>query len=587
MPRIWQYSPHDQAQIRRLAQSLNISFVLAQVLAARGYSSSEEARAFLEPRLNDLHDPEQLPGVPEAADRIVGALRAGRRIVIYGDYDVDGVTATTLLWHCLKLVEARVEYYLPDRVGEGYGLHADALRRIHAEDPSALVVSVDCGICSLEEARLARELGLELLITDHHEMADQLPQAAAIVHPRLPDASYPFGELCGAGVAFKLAWAICARLGDGKRATPRMRDFLLAALGLAALGTVADVVPLVGENRLLVRYGLGALRERAAPGMRELFRVCGLAEKPCLNAEDVAFALAPRINAAGRMGTARLAVELLTTSDAQRAAKLADYLEELNKQRQLAERKMLKQAKELVSRNPRWQRDPALVLAHPEWSSAVVGIVASRMAEQFEKPALLLAVNQADQSAQGSARSFAGFDLHAALRACGGWLTSFGGHAAAAGLRLPAGNIDAFREAFNEYAARTFRVTPADRDLRIDAEVRLADLTVKAVSELDRLGPFGRGNPKPVFATTAVELAEPPRTMGEGERHLALRVRHYGKVLRAIAFGRGEWAGPIAESNGPLEISFAAGINHFRGQQNVELQLIDWKACRETLSVTS
>jgi single-stranded-DNA-specific exonuclease len=587
MPRIWHYLPHDQAQIRHLAQSLNVSSVLARILAARGLASADQARSFLEPRLNDLHDPELLPGVSDVADRVVAAVRAGRKIVIYGDYDVDGVTATTLLWHCLKLAEARVDYYLPDRVCEGYGLNCEALRRLHADDPNTLVISVDCGITSLREAALARELGLELVVTDHHEPAKVLPEAAGIIHPGLPGASYPFRDLCGAGVAFKLAWAICARLGDGKRSSPRMREFLLAALGLAALGTVADVVPLLGENRLLVRFGLNALRERATPGLKELFRASGLAEKPQIDAEDVAFVLAPRINAAGRMGTARLAVELLTTSSTERAAKLADYLEELNRQRQMAERKILKQARELVARNPAWERDPTLVLAHPEWSSGIVGIVASRIAEQYEKPAVLMAINPADQTAQGSARSYAGFDLNAALCACSEWLISHGGHQAAAGLRLSAANIDTFRQALNEYAVRHHRVTEQDRALRIDAEVGLADLTHKAVSELERLGPFGRGNPKPVFASTRVELAEPPRTMGEGERHLSLRLRHYGKVLRAIAFGRAEWAAQMAAVEVPLEISYAAGINHFRGQQNVELQIVDWKPCLLTQNAAS
>jgi single-stranded-DNA-specific exonuclease len=577
MPRPWRIAPFDEARVRGLAARLNVSPVLAQVLAARGYDSAEQAEKFLDARLNELHDPELLPGVSAAADRIVAAVKAGRRIMIYGDYDVDGVTATSLLWHCLKLAGATVEYYIPHRLEEGYGLNCDALRKFHEDDPSMLVVSVDCGISSTREGALARELSLELIITDHHQFGAELPDAAVLVHPRLPGTNYPFGDLCGAGVAFKLAWAVCARLGDGKKASPAMRAYLMSAVGLAAIGTVADVVPLLDENRVLVRYGLQSLRERASPGLKAMFDATRLTEKPQFSAEDIAFTLAPRINAAGRLGQARLAVELLTTDNPQRAVMLAAYLEEQNKARQTVERRIFKQAKELVEAHNEWDDHKALVLASPEWHAGVIGIVASRVAEHYQKPAVMIAINLEDQTGQGSARSFAGFDLHAGLTQCAAHLQSYGGHQAAAGLRIDAGGIDAFREAFGEYASGHHVVTPADLELQIDAEIRLADLTLRAVNELDRLGPFGRSNPRPVFASSKVELVEPPKKMGEGERHLSLRVRHYGRVLRAVAFGRGEWAEAITAVGGPISISFAPSINRFRGQENVELQLLDWQ----------
>jgi single-stranded-DNA-specific exonuclease len=577
MSRTWRIAPFDEACVRSLAARLNVSPVLAQVLAARGYDCPDRAGAFLDSRLTELHDPELLPGVSAAADRIVAAIQSGRRITIYGDYDVDGVTATSLLWHCLRLVEGKVDYYIPSRLEEGYGLNCEALQRFHEEDPGMLVVTVDCGIASVREAELARELGLELIITDHHHFGPTLPPAAALVHPRLPGTDYPFGDLCGVGVAFKLAWAICARLGDGRKASPRMRDFLLSAVGLAAIGTVADVVPLLGENRVLVRFGLQSLRERSSLGLKSLLKITNLQDKPLLDAEDVAFSLAPRINAAGRLGQARLAVELLTTDNPERAGMLAAYLEEQNKARQTVERRMFKQAKELVDEHPEWKDQPALVLDCPEWHAGVIGIVASRVAEHYQKPAVLIAVNAPEQTGQGSARTFAGFDLHAGLSECSEHLTTFGGHQAAAGLRITTDRIDSFREAFCRHVAENFTVEPGDLELRIDAEVRLADLTLKAVTELDRLGPFGRSNPRPVFASSRVELTEPPRKMGEGERHLSLRVRHYGRVLRAVAFGKGEWAEKIDAVGGPISISFAPSINRFRGQENVELQLLDWK----------
>jgi single-stranded-DNA-specific exonuclease len=578
MPKEWRFSPFDEARVRDLASRLKVSPVLAQVLAARGFDSPERAGAFLDARLTELHDPECLPGVSAAAETIVAALKNNRRVTIYGDYDVDGVTATSLLWHCLQLAGGRVEYYVPHRLEEGYGLNCEALAKLHERDPAMLVVSVDCGICSVREADFARQLGLELIITDHHQQGPELPRASVLVHPRLPGTDYPFGDLCGVGVAFKLAWAICTRLGDGKKASPRMREFLLSAVGLAAIGTVADVVPLLDENRVLVRFGLKSLCERTSIGLKALFQATGLADREVLAAEDIGFTIAPRINAAGRLGQARLAVELLTTENAERAGMLAAYLEEQNKARQTVERRMFKQAKELVAAHPEWADQPALVLEHHEWHAGVIGIVASRVAEQYQKPAVLIALTAPDQPGQGSARTFGRIDLHAGLTACTAELVTFGGHHAAAGLRIDALRIAPFRDAFCGYVAEHQSIEKGDLELRIDAEVRLADLTLKAVTELERLGPFGRANPRPVFASTRVELAEAPRKMGEGERHLDLRVRHYGKVMRAIAFGRGEWADEIAGLKRPFSISFAANINRFRGQENVELQLLDWQA---------
>ena len=577
MSKEWRFSPFDEALVRSLAGRLNVSPVLAQILAARGFQSPDQATAFLDSRLTELHDPELLPGVPQAADMIVAALGAGRLITIYGDYDVDGVTATSLLWHCLQLAGGKVEYYVPHRLEEGYGLNCDALSKLQERDPAMLIVTVDCGIASVKEAEFAKKLGLELIITDHHQQGPELPSADCLVHPRLPGTDYPFGDLCGVGVAFKLAWAICARLGDGKRASPRMREFLLSAVGLAAIGTVADVMPLLGENRVLVRFGLKSLSERSSPGLKALLKATGLAERSLLEADDIGYTIAPRINAAGRLGQARLAVELLTTESAERAGMLAAYLEEQNKARQTVERRMLKQAKELVAAHPEWADQAALVLEHHDWHAGVIGIVASRVAEQFQKPAVLIAIPRPDQPGQGSARTFGQLDLHASLTACAGDLLTYGGHRAAAGLRIASDRIAPFREAFCQHVGVNQRVTSEDLELRIDAEVRLADLTVRTVTEFDRLGPFGRANPRPVLASTKVELAEPPRKMGEGERHLDLRVRHYGKVMRAIAFGRGEWADEIAAVQGPISITYAANINRFRGQENVELKLLDWQ----------
>ena len=589
MHRIWRVAAHEESLVRELSGRLRISPLLAQVILARGCSTQDAANAYLSKRLMDLHDPEKLPGVSQAADRIVAAVQAGRRITVYGDYDVDGVTSTSLLWHCLQLLGAKVDYYIPSRMEEGYGLNCEALRQLHAEDPGRLVITVDCGITSVNEAALARQLGLELIITDHHQFADALPEATILVHPRLP-GDYPFGDLCGVGVAFKLAWAICARLGDGKKASPRMREFLLSAIGLAAIGTIADVVPLVGENRVIVHFGLASLIDRSNPGLKALMRVAQLTDQPSLQAEDIAFGIAPRINAAGRLGQARLAVELLTTGDAERAAALAVYLNGLNEDRRKVERQMLKQAKDLVAARPEWLDQRALVLAHEEWHPGVIGIVASRVAEHFQRPAIIISIHGVNGLAQGSGRSFAGFNLHEGLTACRHLLEGFGGHHAAAGLKIQPAGIDGFRIAFSQFVADHHQVRPGECELAVDAEARLADLTLRSIADLERLGPFGAHNPRPVFVASNVELASPPKKMGPGERHLSIRVRQFGRIVRGTAFGKADWADEMAQVPGPISICFQPKINRYQGREQIEFQLLDWQpaqAAAPTAAISS
>lgn len=588
MSRRWSIAPHDRGVVSRISKEMRCSPLLAQVLASRGLNSALAAKTFLESKMTDLHSPDLLPGIPEAAERIVKALNDKRRITIYGDYDVDGVTSTSILWHCLKLAGANVDYYIPCRMEEGYGLNLEAIRKLSEEDPQRLLVTVDCGICSVKEADLARDLGLELIITDHHTMLDELPRAACLVHPRLPGGSYPFGDLCGAGVAFKLAWAICQRLNDGKTASPAMREFLKGAVGLAAIGTVADVVPLVGENRIIVRYGLSTLidkdktkdgpsKERVSPGLEMMLKVCGLDGKKQITAEDIGFGIAPRINAAGRLGQARLAVELLTTTNRQRAAQLADYLNQLNENRKSVERKMMKEAKQMVEDHPEWNDHAALVLASAEWHPGVIGILASRMAEAHERPAIMIALNEAERLGQGSARTYNGIDLHSSLTDCAEHLVTYGGHKAAAGLRVQMDQIDAFREAFVQRIATVKTEADAGAELRIDAEVVLNDLTFTAVRELDGLGPFGSEHRKPIFAATRCELVEPPKKIGGGERHLSLKVRQFNKVMKVIAFGKADWADEIVAVNGPISLCFSPGLNSFNGYESVDLHLIDWQ----------
>jgi single-stranded-DNA-specific exonuclease len=583
MAKIWKLPLHDPDRIQTLSRELHVSAVLAQLLLNRGITEPAGARFFLQAPLSGLHDPALLPGVSEAAERLVGAIRAGRRIMIYGDYDADGVCGAAILIECLKLAGADVRFYVPHRLEEGYGLNATALETIRRDEQAEVVVTVDCGIASTGEARVARELGLELIVTDHHEFASELPAADCLVHPRLPGGQYPFGGLSGAGVAFKLAWAVARHLEGVTRVSPQFRDFLLQAVSLAALGTVADVVPLIDENRVLVRHGLVSMKERPSVGLKALMLTAQLerdAEEPAgpLAAEDIAFRLAPRINAAGRLGQARLAVELLTTRNAERARDLAGYLQGQNEQRQTVERRIYREAKELAEAEHDLASDRAIVLGKAEWHAGVIGIVAGRLVERYWRPVILISLGQ--EIAQGSGRSIPGFDLHQALRACAAELVGYGGHAAAAGLKIQPGNVLRFRAAFCEYAAGQLAVEDLVEQLRIDAEVAVGELTPRLVRDIENLAPFGAGNRRPLLMAARVELTGPPKKIGGGERHLTFRIRQNGAAVRAVAFGMAERAEQLLQ--GPrYDMAFSPQLNTYQGFTRVDLHVKDFRRCKE------
>ncbi len=576
MPKVWKLPLHDATRIGALSQELRIPAVLAQLLLNRGIDAPAAARGFLEASLKGLHDPALLPGATDAAERIVRAIEQKRRIVIYGDYDVDGVTGSSILIECLKLAGGEPKFYVPHRLEEGYGLNSAALEHLRRDEHADLVVTVDCGIASTEQARVARELGLELVITDHHEFARELPAADCIVHPRLPGGNYPFGGLSGAGVAFKLAWAIAQRLSGAQRVTPQFREFLLQAVSLAALGTVADVVPLHDENRVLVRHGLVSLKERPSIGLRELMATSDLTNAEKLSAEDIAFNLAPRINAAGRLGQARLAVELLTTRNETRARELARFLAGQNEQRQTLERRIYREAKDLVEAQYDLGRDRAIVLGRTDWHAGVIGIVAGRLVERFWRPTILISLG--DEIGQGSGRAIPGFNLHEALHACGESLESFGGHAAAAGLKIRPENLPRFREAFVAYAASRIVDDDLVECLRIDAEVPLGDITPRLVHSIENLAPFGAGNRRPLLMAAAVTLSEPPRAMGGGERHLSFRIRQDGPVVRAVGFGMAERAAELKPGQ-RYDVAFSPHINTYQGFTRVDLHIKDFRPC--------
>jgi len=569
--------PHDRGLVESIERSAAVSPIAARLLAARGLTDAAAVKSFLGGTMADLREPDLLPGIPAAADRLLAAARAGHPIVVYGDYDADGMCATAILLACLEAVDAKVGWYVPDRFEEGYGLKAEALETLAARG-TRVVVTVDCGIASVAEARRARELGIELVVTDHHAFGDELPAADVLVHPRLPGAAYPFGDLCGAGVAFKLAWAIATRASGARQVTPRLREVLLRGMGLAALGTVADVVPLLDENRIFVKHGLECLRQRGGPGIARLLALAKLDEKSRLDSEDVAFRLAPRLNAAGRLGQAACGIELLTTPDTARAEALADYVHELNGRRETEERSILlaatKQARERFSP----QDDAALVLADGGWHAGVVGIVAGRLAEKWHRPVVMISRDDHQgRPAIGSVRSVPGFDVHAALMACRGHVLSCGGHAAAAGLRIEDGRIDDFRRAFVAAVAERMPAGLRRAQITLDGETTLAGLTLDTVSQLERLAPFGQGNRRPVLCASGVQLTEPPRAMGGGGRHIAMNLVQHGARLRGVAFGGAEWLAHLPPPGQPFHVAFKPKINEFRGRRTPEMEIIDWR----------
>ncbi len=556
-----------------LARAARIAPLLAQVLLGRGVSAATDVTRFLMPDFSTLGSPETLPNAGIAAARLAAAVRANRRIVIYGDYDVDGVSATAILWHVLRLAGARVDFYIPSRLDEGYGLNPEAVTAI-ADDGAEVIVTVDCGITAGEEAELARRRGVELIITDHHEPGPELPGAACVVHPWACGES-PNRDLCGAGVAFKVAWALAQELCGTQRVSDAYRQFLLDATAFAALGTVADVVPLTGENRVIAAFGLKHLCQTSNPGLQALIEVSGVAGKTAYDDYDVGFRLAPRLNAIGRLGHARLAVELFTRAGAERAREIAATLDAHNRRRQELERAIVRQAETMVIERG-FDRDSChgIVLASAEWHPGVIGIVAARLTERFGRPTVLIALDKG--LGQGSGRSVRHFPLHEVLRTCEAHLLSHGGHAMAAGVRLREEQVGAFTDAFVAEAGR--RLTPKDLrpKLQLDAEVELTELTTEVVDMMQRMAPHGPGNPAPRLATADVELVGAPRVVGRAANHLQLTVRQGRTHRKAIAFGYGDQAEELGEC-GRLRLAFEPIMNEWNGRRSAELRVIDVK----------
>lgn len=577
MPQRWSVQNHDSELIQSIERNCKVSPVVAQILAVRGLTHPTDVNSFLDLKMTGLLGPFELPGVKAAVAHISEAIAAGKKIAVFGDYDCDGMTSTAILYRCLQLLGANVTYFVPSRLDDGYGVSADALEKLKQRG-AEVIITVDCGINSVKEAELAKSIGLSMIITDHHVPGSERPDVAAIVHPALPECDYPFKELCGAGVAFKLAWALCQQQHGSEKLPEKMRQFLFAAIAMAAIGTVADVVPLLGENRIIVNHGLNLLHGFANPGLQYMMQLAGLTDKPKLEAEDIAFKIGPRLNAAGRLGQAQLGVELLTVKDNERAKALAEYIDELNKSRGSLDRSIYLKANKLVKENFDVSIEPGLVLAEADWHLGVIGIVAGRIAERYHRPTILISIDKLGQKpATGSARSACGIDLLKAIANCSEHLIKYGGHRAAAGLTIEPEKIDEFREAFCHQIRQQTSHEELIPELDIDVEAQLGQLTIRTLNELEKLAPFGQGNPRPVMCASNVMLARQPKTMGKEASHLDLQLVQQDVKLRAVGFGKGEWIEDLTAEGQAFDFAFNPVINEFNGRRKVELHLIDYR----------
>jgi single-stranded-DNA-specific exonuclease len=541
---------------------------VARLLAIRGIDEPEIAYRFLHPSLDHLHDPFLLTDMAAAVDRILAAIERTERIAVHGDYDCDGITSTVILRRALEVFGANVVHFIPDRLKDGYGLQPDTIDRLHA-DGVTLVISVDCGIRAVEAARRAHEVGVDLVITDHHEPDAELPAAVAVINPRRHDCSYPDKNLAGVGVALKVVQALCRR---------RDREKLLPAfVKIATIGTLADVVPLVGENRVIAKLGLDMLSQgKHKVGLRSLIEVAGLSGKP-IDSGDVAFLIAPRMNAAGRMASPDIAARLLLAADEAMEAEtreLARQLDGENVKRQEEEAAILASARRIVENDPVVGSRSILVVAEEGWHRGVIGIVASKLVDAYHRPAIVIATD--GEMAHGSCRSIRGFNVLAALEHSASFLTRFGGHKQAAGLTMATAEVAAFRQSVAEYADNLLSPDDLKPRLRIDACLGFRDINGDFAAEMALLAPFGTGNPRPLFEARAVEVVDGPRRLKE--KHLKMAVKQNGRIFRAIAWRAIEREQYITDNRASLDLAFSLEHNRYQGNEFLELSVSDIKA---------
>ena len=566
--RIWSSLPCDDGAVQQLTAELDVSPVTARLLCIRGLGDLEQARRFLSPTLDDLLDPFALTDMRPAVDRILGAIERRERIAIHGDYDVDGVTSTVILRRALELLGADVTHFIPERLRDGYGLQPASLDRLHA-DGVHLVISVDCGIRGVEAALHAKTLGLDLVITDHHEPDTALPDAFAVINPKRHDCTYPDKNLAGVGVALKLVQALCAKAGR--------TAWLPAFVKVAAIGTLADVVPLTGENRVIAKLGLQMLSKGPHKvGLRSLLDVCGLTGKD-IDSYHIGFVLAPRVNAAGRMSSPDIAARLLLASDealADEARALAEQLNTENIRRQQEEAEIVAQARKAVETDLEIGSRTVIVVAGEGWHRGVIGIVASKLVDAFHRPAIVLSTD--GDVAHGSCRSIPAFNMLAALDSCADAMVKFGGHKQAAGLTIEAGRIRELRARVNDFADGCLGPDDLRPRLWIDGALGFKSITEQVASEMTRMAPFGAGNPNPVFSTSRVEIVDGPRRVKD--RHLKMAFRQDGRILRGIAWRASEREAFVTEHRGAIDLAFSLEQDSWNGERYLQLSVADFRA---------
>jgi single-stranded-DNA-specific exonuclease len=577
LEKVWTYKDFDAQEVDRLAKGAGISSLLAKVFVSRGITSLgtvsagmsgiEYVRDFLRPDISRLHHPFLMDGMKQAVSRIIQAIEGSQEILVYGDYDVDGVSATSILYNFLSSRGANISYFIPDRIEDGYGLTMQSAQRVVTIRPS-LVITVDCGITSVEEVGFLMESGIDVVVTDHHECKEILPEAVAVLNPHKPGCGYPFKELCGAGVAFKLVQGICITEGHD-----RCEDYL-KYIDLAGLATIADIVPLEDENRIIASLGLKEMETTRNLGMNALIKAAGYGDKE-ISSYSAAFGLAPRVNAAGRLGDSQRGVRLFTTNDRVLAEALAKELDDENKQRQETESLILEDAVSYVESNLNPDKEKVLVIFGEGWHQGVIGIVASKITQRYNRPSIVIAIDD-EGNGKGSARSIKGFNLFMALSACEDLLDRFGGHEMAAGISIHSSRIEELRKRTNEYADNI--LTDADMlpYLKLDAFVQRGEITLDSVREIADMAPFGEANPSPRFGYMALGIAD-MKTLSGG-KHLKLMLRDASFCIEAIGFNLGELAQQYSVGDA-IDVAFTPDINVWNGAEKLQLNIKDIKPC--------
>ncbi len=553
-------------EILALEEKLDLHPLVCQILSNRGFAAVEQVETFLNPSLDDLHDPFLLDGMEPAVERVARALSEGERIVIYGDYDVDGITSISLMVRYLRQLGGNVGYYIPHRMIEGYGISKAGLDRV-VELGASLVITVDCGISAVEAIEYARSKNLETIVTDHHEPAEgALPAAVAILNPKKPGDKYPEKELAGIGVAFKFCQGLSERLGVGQA---RLNEHL----DLVAIGSVADIVPLLGENRILASAGLERLGTSEKPGVRALISLAGIRNKK-LGSSDIVFGLAPRINAVGRMGDAERGVRLFLTDDMDEARELAKVLDSENRSRRQVDVHTLEEAREAILRDINFDERWTIVLHSDNWHPGVLGIVASRIIEEHYRPTVLISFDE-NGDGKGSARSVANFHIHDALKRCGGCLDAFGGHKYAAGLQVRRERLDEFIEGFDKAAHEMMRESDLVPEISVDLEIDLTQANDELLTGLDRFRPYGPGNPRPVLVASDLSVVGYPKVVGTN--HLKMRVRKDDYQLEVIGFGMADKLKEINTAREKISIAFVLEENLWNNNRQLQANLRDIK----------